>query len=158
MDKDSETRPMGEVDVEIVHKDGQVEHFHVKYTVLRTGREALAASLAHEIGDSYDFYISRMIFGNGGTNSSVPKFVNTERTGLFGVTVASKGVIATIDPDVPSQVVFTSVLSFEEANGYTLNEMALKMNNDDLYSMTTFPDLSKTSTMQITWNWRLSFI
>jgi len=55
-------------------------------------------------------------------------------------------------------VVFTSVLDYDEANGFQINEMALQMNNGDLYSMSTFADLNKTSSMQITWNWKLSFV
>lgn len=150
--------PVGDVDMEILHADGRVELRSVKNTVLRKGREALASSLANQIGNSYDFFVHRMIFGNGGTDGSVPKFVDSQRNGLFGVTVASKGVIATISDDTPSQVVFTSVLTFDEGNGYSLNEMALRMNTGNLYSMTTFPDLTKTSTIQITFNWNLNFI
>ncbi|MCL5459921.1 hypothetical protein M3M33_14890, partial [Loigolactobacillus coryniformis] len=82
------------------------------------------------------------------------KFVATSRNGLFGITQASKPVIASVDPNIPSQVIFTSVISFSEANGAVLNEMALQMATGNLYSMVTFPDLTKTAQMQITWNWR----
>jgi hypothetical protein len=99
-----------------------------------------------------------MLFGDGGTSGGVPKYVDTSRNGLFGITRALKPVIVTIDPTLPSQVVFTSVLDYEEANGFQINEMALQMNNGDLYSMSTFADLNKTSSMQITWNWKLSFV
>ena len=150
--------PMGEVEIIITYNDGREEEKIVHNTVLRKGREALAASLANEIGDAFDFYINNMLFGDGGTNSGVPKHVNSERNGLFGITRATKSAIATIDPNTPSQVVFTSILGFDDANGYTINEMALQMNTGDLYSMATFADLGKTSSMQITWNWRLSFV
>jgi hypothetical protein len=99
-----------------------------------------------------------MLFGDGGTSGGTLKYVDTQRTGLFGITRASKPVISQIDPNIPSQVVFTSVLTFDDANGYALNEMALQMSNGDLYSMVTFADLNKTSSMQITFNWRLSFV
>jgi hypothetical protein len=154
---ESTIRPKGEVEMIIKYADGEeTRHFH--NAVLRKGKEALAASLANDIGASYDFFISRMLFGDGGSSSGVPKFVNTERNGLFGITRAIKPVISTIDPNMLSQVVFTSVLDYDEANGITLNEMALQMNNGDLYSMATFADLNKTSSMQITWNWRNSFV
>jgi len=71
--------------------------------------------------------------------------------------VASKPIVASIDPTITSQVTFTSVLSFDDANT-TLNEIALRMNNEDLYSMATFPDLNKTNSVQITFNWRISFV
>jgi hypothetical protein len=148
--------PKGEIQIIIESQNGNREMV-VTNAVLKKGREALAASLANDIGDSYNFYISRMLFGDGGTNGGVPKFVDAERNGLFGITRASKSVAATVDPNNQSQVVFTSVLSFTEANGHTLNEMALQMNNEDFYSMATFADLSKTSNLQITFNWRIFF-
>ena len=129
-----------------------------KNTILRKGREALAKSLANELGDTYQFYVNRMLFGDGGTSGGSVKYVDTVRNGLFGITRASKSVIAQVDPNIPSQVVFTAVLGFSDANGYAINEMALQMSNGDLYSMATFLDLNKTDQMQITWNWRISYV
>lgn len=149
---------VGQVEIEILYKDGHKERRSVKNTVLQKGREALAASLANEYGEIYQYYISRMLFGNGGTEASVPKYVNAGRNGLFGTTLLSKPVSCTIDPNFPAQVVFTSVVTFDEAVEETINEMALQMNTGDLYSMTTFGDITKTGTMQITWSWRISFI
>jgi hypothetical protein len=99
-----------------------------------------------------------MLFGDGGTADGSTKFVATSRNGLFGITQASKPVVASVDPNIPSQVIFTSVIAFSEANGAVLNEMALQMASGNLYSMVTFPDLTKTAQMQITWNWRLTFV
>jgi hypothetical protein len=148
----------GDVQALISFKEGGGETLEFRNTILRTGREALALSLANRIGDDFDFFINRMLFGNGGATGGVPKVVSSERNGLFGTTVASKPVVANIDPNNGSQVIFTSVVSYGEGNGYTLNEMALQLHNGDLYSMATFPGVTKTSQMQITWNWRLSFI
>jgi hypothetical protein len=111
--------------------------------------------VTNEVGDTYEFYIRNMIFGSNGTASGVPKFVEADRNGLFGVTELSKPVIASREV---TQAIFTTVISFDEAVGVTLNEMALQMETADLYSMVTFPDLNKTAQMQITWNWRLNFI
>lgn len=149
---------VGTVERIITHLDGRVERDEIKNTILKLGREALAKSLANSISSTYDYYINRMIFGDGGTSGGTLKYVDTQRTGLFGITRASKPVISTVDPTISSQVVFTSVLSFDDANGYALNEMALQMANGDLYSMVTFADLNKTASMQITFNWRLSFV
>jgi len=153
-----QTRPKGTIQMIVRDLSGAVKEIHRHNTVLRKGREALASSLSNEIGSTYDFYIARMLFGDGGTSGSVPKFVNTDRNGLFGITRSIKPIISTIDPNLKSQVVFTSVLDYDEANGFALNEMALQMNNGNLYSMATFADLSKTSAIQIVFNWRLSFI
>lgn len=147
-------------DVEIIKewKDGTKECLDVRNTILISGRRALALGLANAIGDSFQFYITRMLFGDGGTIGGEKKFVNANREGLFGVVQVSKPVLANIDNSIPTQVILTSVISYDEAIGVTLNEMALMMANEELYSMTTFPDLNKTEDMQITFNWRLNFI
>ena len=138
--------------------DGTKETVIFPNTILNKGRNALASSLANDVGDVYPYFINRMLFGDGGTVSGTIKYVDAQRNGLFGITRASKPVISQVDSDIPNKVVFTSVLSFNDANGYALNEMALQMNTGDLYSMVTFPDLNKTNEMQITYNWNISFI
>jgi hypothetical protein len=151
-----ETR--GDVEIILSWKDGKKEFLDVRNTVLLTGRRALAKSLANQIGEKFQFNIVRMLFGDGGTTNGVKKFVNAGREGLFGVTRLSKPALSNLDTSVPAQVIFTSVIKFDEAVGVTLNEMALQMANGQLYSMVTFPDLNKTEDMQITFNWRLNFI
>ena len=151
-------RPIGNIERIIERRDGSKEILDYPNTVLLTGRRALTASLANAIEDAYEFYISRMLFGDGGTSSGVKRFVDAGRNGLFGVTRVSKPVLANIDNSIPTQAIFTSVIKFDEAIGVTLNEMAIQMATGDLYSMTTFPDLNKTEDMQITFNWRLNFI
>lgn len=153
-----EIKSKGDVERVIEWKDGRKETFDFSNTVLLSGRRALARSLANDFGESYQFFIARMLFGDGGTQSGVKKFVNSGREGLFGVTRLAKPVIANIDVSIPAQAIFTSVITFDEAIGVTLNEMALQMADGDLFSMVTFPDLSKTEDMQITWNWRNNFI
>lgn len=151
-------KPCGFVQGIIEYKSGEREIIGFKNAVLINGREALASCLAGNVGDGFNFYINRMLFGDGGTSNGSTKFVSTSRNGLFGITQASKPVIASIDPNIPSQVIFTSVISFAEANGAVLNEMALQMATGNLYSMVTFPDLTKTAQLQITFNWRQSFV
>lgn len=154
----SDIQTRGDVEIITEWRDGRKEVLDVRNTILLAGRRALCKSLANIIGDSYQFYITRMLFGDGGTQSGVKKYVNAGREGLFGVTRLSKPVIATVDGSIPTQVILTSVITFDEIVGVTLNEMALQMANGDLYSMTTFADLNKTEDMQITFNWRLNFI
>jgi len=149
----------GDVEAFIEFRDGSRKNLEFRNTILRKGREALVLSLANRIGDDFDFFISRMLFGDGGLVGSSPKSVPTDRNGLFcGGAKVIKPVVANVDPNNGSQLVLTSVVSFDEGNSFTLNEMALQMNNGDLYSMATFPGITKTQQMQITWNWRLSFI
>ncbi len=149
---------IGEVERIIEYRDGRREVEDIRNTVLATGRRAMAKCLANQIGDQFSFYITRMLFGDNGTQNGVKRYVNADRNGLFGVTRLSKPVLSNIDNNVQTQVVFTSVITFEEAIGVALSEMALQMSNGDLYSMTTFPDLTKTEEMQIIFNWRLSMI
>lgn len=149
---------MGFVDVRIDYSNGEKKIYTMKNTVLKKGREALALSLANEIGERYSFYISQMWFGNGGTINNQPRIVDAERTSFFGTKVIGKPITSSIDPSISSQVIFTSVLKYTDAVDSTLNEMSLVMNNGDFYSMVTFPDLNKTDQMQITWNWRINFL
>jgi len=155
---DSSIKLIGSVERIVEYKDGSTEVIKSKNTVLNKGRSALAATLANLVGDTNEFFIARMIFGDGGTTAGVKKFVNADRNGLFGVTRLTKPVTALIDDLNPSTAIFTSVITFDEINSTTINEMALQMQNNDLYSMITFPDLNKTSEMQITWNWKLAMI
>lgn len=152
-------KPCGFVQGIIDYKSGKRDIIEFPNTVLTTGRQALAATLTNYPSNENNYYITTMLFGGNGTdNDGNTKVVYTSRTGLFGATLATKSVVATIDPSIATQAIFTSIITYTECNGQTLNEMALKMANNDLYSMVTFPDLTKTSNMQITWNWRLSFV
>jgi hypothetical protein len=148
----------GDVKATIEYTSGKVEVIEFSNTILVNGRSALASCLTNKTGDQFGFYINRMLFGDGGTAGGAVKRVSADRNGLFGVTRASKPVIATIDPNISTQATFVSVLTTSDANGYALNEMALQMSTGDLYSMATFPDLNKLSNMSITWLWRLNFI
>lgn len=156
--KDENQRVQGFVDVCIEDLNKNKVFYTMQNAILKKGKEALAMSLANEIGDMYSFYISKMVFGDGGTLNSSPKIVDGDRSSLFGQKVISKPIIANIDPSITSQVVFTSVIKYSEINGKVINEMALEMNNGNLYSMVTFPNLTKTENMQITWNWRINFL
>lgn len=148
----------GDVEMILEWVDGKTLTLEYNNTVLLVGRRALAKCLANRIEGSFNFYISRMIFGDGGTHNGVKKFVNAGREGLFGITRVSKPVLANINNSIPSQAIFTSVMKYEEGVGVAFNEMALQMANGDLYSMLTFPDLNKTADMQITFNWKINFI
>jgi hypothetical protein len=148
----------GHVTGKIINKNGTESIIDFKNAVLVGGRAELVKVLANKIGSSYEQFVSRMIFGDGGTDGTTIRYVDADRTGLFGITRATKPVIASIDSTNTTQVVFTSVLGFADANGYNLSEMALVLNNDILYSMATFAPLSKTSDIQIIWNWRVNLL
>lgn len=148
----------GDVQMVIEYADGHGECVEFRNAILKLGREALALSLANRIGSDFDFFISRMLFGDGGSIGGVPKMVQPDRNGLFGTTRVSKPVVSNIDANNGAQVIFTSVVGFNEGNGFNLNEMALQMQNGNLYSMATFPGISKTQQMQLTFNWRISFL
>lgn len=149
---------IGNVELIIEYLDGTKEIKRIKNTVLRTGKTALAQALGNEQNDPFDFYIEKMLFGTNGTSGGIPKFVEETRTGLFGTTLLTKNVIASIDASAPTSVILTAVVAFDEGVGSSLNEMALKMKNGDLYSMVTFGDVAKSSSMQLTWNWSVNFL
>jgi len=159
MEINNSLKPRGDVEGIIEYNSGKKVLIAFPNTVVKWGREALAASLANDLPDGFNYYVNRMIFGNAGTSSGVPKFVDANtRNGLFcGDPIVNRPVISAVDPDIPSQVVFTSIITYTGAS-IILNEMALQLANGNLYSMVTFPDLTLTEDMQITWNWRLSFV
>ena len=152
----SEIKTKGTVERIIQYDDGRIEKSVIENTVLYTGQMALAASLAGP--GEYNNYVSQMVFGSGGTSGGVPVFVQSTQNSLFNQLGSGKPTVAVVDPNIQTQVVFTTVLQIADFAGSTINEMGLMMENGNLYSMTTFPDLNKTSNMQITWNWRISFI
>lgn len=154
----SNVNSRGDVEIIIDYDDGRQERREIRNTLLRKGKVALAKSLANDVADPYDFFIQRMLFGTSGTASGTPKFVDETRNGLFGTTLVNKSVISSVDESAPTTAIFTSVVTFSEGNGSSLNEMLLQMSSGDAYSMITFPDLGKTSSMQLTFNWRISFL
>jgi hypothetical protein len=149
---------VGRVEAFIEYASGKKIDISFDNTVLTLGKVALAKTLANDVGTYGNYFVNRMVFGNGGTYSGEPRLVSPSRAGLFGVTVANKPVVATVNPDNQTQAIFTSTLAYSDANGYSLNEMALVLNNGDFYSMVTFPDLSKTSSMQIIFNWNINLV
>ena len=150
--------PKGNVERIITYRDGSIEKSILRNRILKQGRIALGKCITNQLDDSFQFYINRMLFGDGGTQGGAKKYVNASRNGLFGVTRMIKPVFGIIDPSVPTQAVFTSVLSFGDATGEIINEMALQMANGDLFSMLTMNDLVKTEEMSITYNWRIHFV
>ena len=148
----------GHVEMVIEYKNAPSRVVNFNNALLDLGRYALASAVANTFTDEFEFFITKMVFGDGGTSGGVPLTVSSTRTGLFGTTIISKNVIAIQDPNALHQAVFTAVLRFDEGNGAAVREIALQMANGDLYSMATFPDVNKTSDMQITFTWRLSFV
>ncbi len=158
MKNDSQTECQGFYEIIIENIDGSKEEIHRKNTVLRTGRLALVKVITAETGSYTSLFINRIIFGSNGTSGGQPKFVDVNRTGLFGPIVLDKTVFATIDSTNSTQAIFSTVVTYSDAVGATLNEMALVMNDGSLYSMATFGDIAKTNTMQITFNWRINYV
>lgn len=149
----------GFVDAIICYKDGTKIELAFPNAVLVAGREALVKTLTNNIDNSYtNLFVTRMIFGDGGTTGGQVKIVETVNNGLYGITRVSKSVTSQINPNNSTQAIFTSVLGYDDGYGATLNEMGLVMNNGDLYSHVCFADLTKTSNMSIQWSWSISFI
>lgn len=149
----------GFVDAVISYKDGTKIELAFPNTIMKTGREALVKTLTNNIGSSYtNLFVTRMIFGDGGTSGGQVLLVDANASGMYGVTRASKSVIGQINPNNSTQAIFTSVLGYDDANGFALSEMGLVLNDGSLYSHVTFADLSKTSSMSITWNWTVSMV
>jgi hypothetical protein len=153
-------RTKGEIEATITHLDGRIEKRAMKNTVLLLGRNALANSLAGQYGGSYQYNITHMLFGSQGTDGSdIPKYVDASRIALYDTSAGSRATSGAIDPLRPNEVIFSVALTWDDLGTTTgvINEMGLQMANGSLYSMATFPIVTKTTTMQITWSWRISF-
>jgi hypothetical protein len=149
----------GDVVITLEDKDsGKVEVLKFKNKILKPGRAAMAKTVSNLFGGNFQYFVNVIAFGDGGTSGGTPKYIDDSRTGLFGSVVALKPVIATIDSNIDNQVVFTSVLTYDDAVGSNVSEMALKMNNGNYFSMVTFGDIAKSSSMQITFNWMITFV
>jgi len=142
----------------LIDDNGSFDRKIVENTVLVNGKNAVVKSLGYDIGGSFQFYVDRMLFGDGGEESDVPKRVDPTNTALFGNIRANVSANASFSPDVLNQVVFTSVLSKSHAVGHRLNEAALQLANGNLFSMLTFSGIPKSDTMTLTFNWTLTVI
>lgn len=157
MKNDDNIKIKGILSVDI--EDGDlIETRTLNNTVLLGGKNAIVKGLAYDIGGSFQYYVDRMLFGDDGEESGVPRRVNPSNTSLFGNTRASVTANPSLLSDVPNQVVFTSVLTESHAVGYTLNEAALQMANGALFSMVTFSGIPKSDSMTLTFNWTLTVI
>ncbi len=151
----------GDIQMVFQHKDGTrrvLDYEDTPNTVLRGGRLAVARMLANRLDGGSFYYITRMLWGDGGAVDGVKKYVDYTRNGLFGTTRLSKPVIATMDPTSPTTVTFTSVMTYDDIPHVMVNEMALQMSNGDLYSMSTFAGFTKLPEMEITFHWRCTFV
>ena len=101
---------IGYVTGKIINKNGEESNIDFSNAVLVGGRSELVKVLANKIGGTYNQFVSRMIFGDGGTDGVTTRYVDADRTGLFGLTRASKPVVTNIDSTNTTQVIFTSVL------------------------------------------------
>jgi hypothetical protein len=63
--------PVGDIERIVEWRDGSRDVVDYHNTILLTGRRALTKSLANAIEDTYEFYITRMLFGDGGTQAGV---------------------------------------------------------------------------------------
>lgn len=156
----------GDIIIEDINGNKTIKKF--KNAILKTGREAIIKALTHTlqacsntVGQfeyAFPYYIKNMVFGNGGEVSGTPRAVNANQNGLYGVTVATKPVNSLINPSNASQAVFTAVLGFNDGNGYSINEIGLQMGTGDLYSLSTFSGIAKTSQIQITFSWNINIL
>ena len=161
----------GSIKVDIIYRNGKKYIHEFDNTVLITGREALAKALTNTLGTCPaattnstgqlvpSLYINAMVFGTQGVDGSgTPKVVSPARTSLYGPIVVSKGVNSYVDGTVTTNAVFVATLLFGDAVGLDINEMALQLSDNSLYSMVTYPDLPKEADMQVTFTWTLSFV
>jgi hypothetical protein len=149
-------KPKGFIRVKIKFKDtGETKVMEFHNMVLNSGKEFLAKCLL----EGSKPIIANILFGDGGTeDNGQPKEVSPNRDKLHGITRVKKSVIAQIDPDTPTQVIFSMVIDENEGNEYPLNEMGLELSDGTLFSLSTFANLNKNDQMEISYWWFVSFV
>lgn len=141
----------------INYKNGETKAFMFSNAVVLDGREFLASCLLQSPGTPP--FVANMLFGDGGTSNGMPKEVVPTQNRLNGVVRLKKPVIAQIDPEVKTRVIFTIIMEEQEVKDATLNEMGLELSNEKFLSIATFPDLNMTEQMEsIMWGWEIQVI
>ena len=164
----SNIQSIGYGEITIEDKNGNITVKPFKNAILKTGREAIIKALTHTLQAcsntsgqfeyAFPFFVKNMLFGNGGEVGGVPRAVNANQNGMYGITVATKQVNSLINPNNSSQAIFTAVLGFNDGNGYSISEIGLQMGSNDLYSLSTFSGIAKTSQIQITFSWNINIL
>ena len=164
----SAARPVGIVDIKIVDAqtklvlDHQIHHNNV----LNIGRLTLLQGLANMAVQS-KVYFKSCVVGNGGSyyvdpgTGYVAYDVSRDRTALFGDIKDEVSVITTVNTDAansPYAMVSSVLGSQSAANGSYINEVGLRLKNDELYALVTWPGTSKTSSIEIVLDWFVYFL
>lgn len=148
-------KPQGFIRAEIKYKDTkQCDIIEFNNQVLNGGKEFLARCLL----EGSKSHIAHMLFGDGGTSNEMPKEVLPTQDKLNGIVRVKKSVVSQIDPEVPTQLIFSVIVDESEGNGFSLNEMGLELSDGNLFSLSTFANLNKTDQMEITWSWFVCMI
>jgi hypothetical protein len=147
----------GYIQAKIKYKDSRIQILKFKNNVLDSGKSFLAACLLEK--HVSPLYVKSMLFADGGTVNGVVKEVITSSTTVSGTTRLKKDVIAQIDPELPTQAIFSAVIGYEEGNDFKLSEMALLLSDGEtIFSLSNFADLTKTNQMEIAWSWFVYFV
>lgn len=149
-------KPKGFIKAKIKFKTtGETKTIEFHNMVLNGGKEFLAKCLL----EGSKPVIGNILFGDGGAeDNGQPKEVSPSRDKLHGVTRVKKPVVGQIDPETPTQVIFSVVINEEEGNEFPLNEMGLELSDGTLFSLSTFANLNKDDQMEISYWWFVSFV
>jgi hypothetical protein len=146
----------GFIEAKITHKNtDRIDVIKFNNSVLTGGKTYLARCLLEE---PTKLHVAHMLFGDGGTTNGNPKEVSPFQDKLFGVTRIKKPVIAQVDHEMPTQVIFSVIVTDNEGNDFPLNEMGLELSDGTLFNLSTFADLNKTDQMEIAWSWFVCFV
>lgn len=151
-------KTIGLINLHIKYACGNYERVVFNNQLLNGGRKYLISNLLERSSPAKPVFIKNILFGDGGTANGELQQVTPERETLFGVTRMKKEVVAQINPEVPTQLLFTVIISEAEGNDFTLNEMGLELSDGTLFSLATFQDFNKTDQMELIWSWSVWFV
>ena len=105
---------------------------------------------------SYNFYISKMVFGTGGEDGTIPKTIDINREDIYN-SVLEVPVSPEWNIGYKTRFKCTGVISTTDCNSMRINEAGLKTEEGELFSMVTFSGLTKSSELKFTLNWTIVF-
>lgn len=130
---------------------GEKEITSFQNMIIDGGKRAIATYLSGVDSPK----ISHMVFGNGGSSQGQLRMVKPEQNELFGITHIKKKVIGQMEDN---HIVFATTIEAYEIND-TINEMALQLDNSEIFSIVTMPDfVAPPQLKRITWKWYLAVI
>jgi hypothetical protein len=146
-------RLRGDLSIEITDvQTGRVQRHHVRNTITYNGLNSSLYLWAQDGINPSDYRITKLV---PGTNSTPPTRGDIGVIGTIGVTVPLSAANRAVVP-ATGELVITATLGTGDANGSTLCEVGLLLDNNQLFARQIHPSFLKTVAFTLTYTWRIA--